>query len=227
MSDIMKHYEVLTNFLGNVLSDNYEIALLDLREGKRCITAIANGQNSGRTVGAPLTDLALKIIKEGIWKKEPYLLNYSGLTKDKRPLISSTFFIKEGQELLGMLCLNVDTQIYQQLCQSILKLGGLSIDSPSSKFIDLPVEHTETFTNDIGDIIASAMPDYITENRIPADRLTQDEKISIVKQLNEKGVFMIKGAVSEAALKLNCSDATIYRYLSKISKQEQKKLIDI
>ncbi|MBE5995158.1 PAS domain-containing protein [Lacrimispora sp.] len=227
MSDIMKHYEVLTNFLGNVLSDNYEIALLDLREGKRCITAIANGQNSGRTVGAPLTDLALKIIKEGIWKKEPYLLNYSGLTKDKRPLISSTFFIKEGQELLGMLCLNVDTQIYQQLCQSILKLGGLSIDSPSSKFIDLPVEHTETFTNDIGDIIASAMPDYIMENRIPADRLTQDEKISIVKQLNEKGVFMIKGAVSEAALKLNCSDATIYRYLSKISKQEQKKLIDI
>lgn len=227
MSDIMKHYEVLTNFLGNVLSDNYEIALLDLREGKRCITAIANGQNSGRTVGAPLTDLALKIIKEGIWKKEPYLLNYSGLTKDNRPLISSTFFIKEGQELLGMLCLNVDTQIYQQLCQSILKLGGLSIDSPSSKFIDLPVEHTETFTNDIGDIIASAMPDYIMENRIPADRLTQDEKISIVKQLNEKGVFMIKGAVSEAALKLNCSDATIYRYLSKISKQEQKKLIDI
>lgn len=227
MSDIMKHYEVLTNFLGNVLSDNYEIALLDLREGKRCITAIANGQNSGRTVGAPLTDLALKIIKEGIWKKEPYLLNYSGLTKDKRPLISSTFFIKEGQELLGMLCLNVDTQIYQQLCQSILKLGGLPIDSPYTKIIDLPVEHTETFTNDIGDIIASAMPDYIMDNRIPADRLTQDEKITIVKQLNEKGVFMIKGAVSEAALKLNCSDATIYRYLSKISKQEQKKQIDI
>ncbi len=228
MSDIMKHYEVLTNFLGNVLSDNYEIALLDLREGKRCITAIANGQNSGRTVGAPLTDLALKIIREGIWKKEPYLLNYSGLTKDKKPLISSTLFIKEGQELLGMLCLNVDTQIYQELCQSILKLGGLSKEeSSSSKMIDLPVEHTETFTNDIGDMIASAMPDYITENRIPADRLTQDEKISIVKQLNEKGVFMIKGAVSEAALKLNCSDATIYRYLSKISKQESKKQIDI
>lgn len=227
MSDIMKHYEVLTNFLGNVLSDNYEIALLDLREGKRCITAIANGQNSGRTVGAPLTDLALKIIREGIWKKEPYLLNYSGLTRDKKPLISSTLFIKEGQELLGMLCLNVDTQIYQELCQSILKLGGLSNVSPTSTIIDLPVEHTETFTNDIGDMIASAMPDYIMENRIPADRLTQEEKISIVKQLNEKGVFMIKGAVSEAALKLNCSDATIYRYLSKIGKQESKKQIDI
>ncbi|WP_077609239.1 helix-turn-helix transcriptional regulator [Clostridium sp. Marseille-P2415] len=223
MTDIMKHYEMLTYFLGNVLSDNYEIALLDLREGKRCITAIANGQNSGRTAGAPLTDLALKIIKEGIWKKEPYLLNYNGLTKDKKPLISSTLFIKDGQELLGMLCLNVDIQIYRELCRSILNLGGLSPEPPSREVINLSPEHTETFTNDIGDMITNTMPDYITENRIPVNRLTQDEKISIVRQLNEKGVFMLKGAVSEAALKLNCSDATIYRYLSKISKSETKK----
>ena len=206
-----------------MLSDNYEIALLDLREGKRCITAIANGQNSGRTKGAPLTDLALKIIQEGIWKKEPYLLNYSGLTKDKKPLISSTLFIKDGPELLGMLCLNVDTQIYRDLCSSILNLGKISSEPSSREVIDLSPEHTETFTNDIGDMIANALPDYITENGIPVDRLTQDEKIAIVKQLNEKGVFMIKGAVSEAAFKLNCSDATIYRYLNKISKSELKK----
>ncbi len=219
--DIMTHYELLTYFLGNVLSDNYEVALLDLREGKRCITAIANGQNSGRTVGAPLTDLALKIIQQGIWKKEPYLINYSGLTKDKKPLISSTLFIKEGQELLGMLCLNVDIQVYRELCSSILKLGRISPDLPVKNVVVPVPEHTETFTNDIGDIIMSAMPDYITENRIPADRLTQDEKISIVKQLNEKGIFLIKGAVSEAANKLNCSEATIYRYLSKIGKSEK------
>lgn len=219
--DIMTHYELLTEFLGKVLSDNYEIALLDLREGKRCITAIANGQNSGRTVGAPLTDLALKIIQQGIWKNEPYLINYSGLTKDKKPLISSTLFIKDGKELLGMLCLNVDIQIYRELCISILKLGRISSDIPINNVVEIAPEHTETFTNDIGDMIAGAMPDYITENGIPSDRLTQDEKILIVKQLNEKGIFLIKGAVSEVALKLNCSDATIYRYLSKIGKSEK------
>jgi len=222
--DTMTHYELLTHFLGEVLSDNYEVALLDLREGKRCITAIANGQNSGRSVGAPLTDLAVKIIKEGIWKKEPYLLNYSGLTKDKKPLISSTLFIKEGQELVGMLCLNVDIQIYRELCSSILKLGRINGEIPVKNVLEIAPEHTETFTNDIGDIIISSMPGYITENKIPSDRLTQEEKISIVRQLNEKGVFMIKGAVSETALKLNCSDATIYRYLSKIGKTENKKM---
>lgn len=218
--DIMTHYELLTDFLGNVLSDNYEIALLDLREGKRCITAIANGQNSGRTAGAPLTNLALKIIQEGIWKKEPYLINYSGLTKDKKPLISSTLFIKDGQELLGMFCLNVDIQIYRTLCSSILKLGKISANIPVETISDITPEHLETFTNDIGDIILNAMPDYMIDNRIPMDRLTQEERIAIVKQLNEQGVFLIKGAVSETATKLGCSDATIYRYLSKIGKSE-------
>lgn len=219
--DIMKHYESVTHFLGNVLSDNYEVALLDLRDGKRCITAIANGQNSGRTAGAPLTDLALKIIQQGIWKKEPHLLNYTGMTKDKKPLISSTLFIKDGQELLGMLCINVNIQVYKELCSSILNLGKITSDIPIKNVLEITPEHTETFTNDISDMIMSAMPNHIIENNIPTNRLTQDEKISIVRQLNEKGIFLIKGAVSETANKLNCSDATIYRYLSKIGRAEK------
>lgn len=219
--DIMTQYELLTDFLGRVLSDNYEIALLDLREGRRCITAIANGQNSGRTVGAPITDLALKIIQQGIWKKEPYLINYSGLTKDKKPLVSSTFFIKDGHTLVGMLCINVNIQVYRELCDSILKLGKISSDILIKDLMEVAPEHAETFTNDISDMISDALPDYIMENKIPSDRLTQEEKIGIVKQLNEKGIFLIKGAVSEVAVKLNCSDATIYRYLSKIGKSEK------
>ena len=220
--DIMAHYELITDFLGKVLSENYEVALLDLRDGKRCITAIANGQNSGRSVGAPITDLALKIIQQDIWKKEPYLVNYSGLTKDKRPLISSSFFIKEEDKLLGMLCLNVDIRVYTDLCHSILKMGRITAGFEEEILPEIVPEHTETFTNDISDMIDSTMQDYIREERIPVERLTQEEKISIVKQLNEKGIFLIKGAVSEVAAKLNCSEATVYRYLSKIGKMDKK-----
>lgn len=220
--DIMMHYELVTQFLGKVLSDNYEIALLDLREGKQCITAIANGQNSGRSVGAPITDLAIKIIQQGIWKKEHYLINYTGLTKEKKPLISSTLFIKDNDDLLGMLCINVDIQVYTELCSTILKLGKVSSNIQFGNLEEIPPEHTETFTNDISDMINNLMPSYIKENKIPMERLTQEEKISIVKQLSDNGIFLIKGAVSEVALKLNCSEATIYRYISKIGKIDRK-----
>ncbi|MFP3381633.1 helix-turn-helix domain-containing protein, partial [Bacillus sp. SIMBA_069] len=38
----------------------------------------------------------------------------------------------------------------------------------------------------------------------------------VVKILNEKGAFLLKGGVSEVAKYLDVSEATIYRYLNKI-----------
>ena len=53
---------------------------------------------------------------------------------------------------------------------------------------------------------------------VPVDRLTQEEKMKVVEQLNNKGVFLLKGAVSEVARQMASSEATIYRYLSKLNK---------
>ena len=43
------------------------------------------------------------------------------------------------------------------------------------------------------------------------------EKITVIQTLYDKGVFLIKGAVPEVAQALFCSEATVYRYLSKLS----------
>lgn len=48
--------------------------------------------------------------------------------------------------------------------------------------------------------------------------LSQDEKIAIVEKLDGKGVFLFKGAVALVAGRLQTSEATIYRYLSKINR---------
>ena len=51
---------------------------------------------------------------------------------------------------------------------------------------------------------------------IPADRLSSNEKIEIVKELNEQGVFLLKGGVSKVAAALSISEPTVYRYLQKL-----------
>jgi len=43
--------------------------------------------------------------------------------------------------------------------------------------------------------------------------LVMEEKKQIVKKLNDKGVFSLKGAVAEVARRLETSEQTIYRYL--------------
>ena len=55
---------------------------------------------------------------------------------------------------------------------------------------------------------------------IVRERLTQEDRLSIVERLNNSGLFQLKGAVGEAAQYLYCSEASIYRYLSKISKNK-------
>lgn len=47
-------------YLGSV----YEISLHSLEDYDHSVVKIMNGYHSGRTVGAPLTDLALNMLKE-------------------------------------------------------------------------------------------------------------------------------------------------------------------
>jgi DNA invertase Pin-like site-specific DNA recombinase len=60
--------------------------------------------------------------------------------------------------------------------------------------------------------------EVIADKGIEKERLTANEKIRIVQELQHKGLFRIKGAVSEVAALVLTSEATIYRYLSKINK---------
>ena len=48
-----------------------------------------------------------------------------------------------------------------------------------------------------------------------AERLNVDEKIKVVKYLQEKGTFKVKCAIVLVAEKLAVSEPTVYRYLKK------------
>lgn len=216
----MERYIRLVEFLGIVMGPHCEIVLQDLSEDKRSIIAIANGRVSGRNVGSPLTDLALRIVAQGSWKAADYECNYSGLTKDNRVLRSSTYFIKENGKLLGMLCINIDTNVYTQLSNDILKLGGLINEGLNES--DLSTDnHIENFLETIADTIARVVRDVFGNENVLVDRLTQDERLLVVEELNKRGLFLLKGAVSEVAEFFSCSEASIYRYLAKINKKNK------
>lgn len=224
MNDFMlKQYSILVDFLGKSLGPDYEIALHDIGYDSNSIVAISNGAVSGRTIGAPMTNLALSIIAEKSYKDSNYKLNYNGISNDQRILRSSTMFINdEREELVGMLCINFDDRKYVDISNQILKLcrpdklieQNSTYESVSSLLDDGP----ETFSGSISEVIETVLNKELTENNIPFDRLTKNERLNIIDILNRKGVFMLKGAVSEAATQLYCSEPSIYRYLSKLNK---------
>lgn len=55
---------------------------------------------------------------------------------------------------------------------------------------------------------------------VTADRLTPDERVQIIGALEAGGIFLLKGAVKDVADALHCSQASVYRYLSQIKKED-------
>ena len=121
-SQLLQQYVKLTEFLGHTLGPDYEVALHDLTDRNRSIVAIANSHVSGRKLGAPLTNTALKILRDKSYESQDYLLHYRGVSADGRILRSSTFFIKQNGKLIGMLCINFDDSRYHAVSEEILRL---------------------------------------------------------------------------------------------------------
>ncbi|PAB58536.1 helix-turn-helix transcriptional regulator [Anaeromicrobium sediminis] len=222
---MLKQYSVLVEFLGKTLGPDYEVALHDIGDYTNSIVAIANGHISGRTIGAPMTNLGLNVISDKSYKNKDYKLNYNGVSKDQRILRSSTMFIKdENEELVGMLCINFDDKRYVDITNQILKLchpDELIEQNSTYESVSSIAAEAESFSGSITEVTTNALKKISSDNNIPIDRLTQDERLHIVDILNQKGIFMLKGAVSEVAKQLHCSEPSIYRYLSKLNKVKE------
>lgn len=218
MTNILEYYKKLVPFLGYAIGPSCEVALQDCQTG--CIVAIANSNISGRKVGAPLTDLARHIISNNIWKEQDYIAGYEGRSQDGRLLRSSTFFIKENGRLLGMICINYDTSCFSQISRAMLELGGLtySCDPVLINAVGHETAPKESFLDNLDDSINNTIAEFFG-NQIP-EHFNQNERIEIIRKLNDKGIFLVKGGVGHVSSLLHCSDASVYRYLSLIGRDK-------
>ncbi|WP_045518941.1 helix-turn-helix transcriptional regulator [Neobacillus niacini] len=229
--DILDHYKKLVEFLGIVLGENYEVILHIIEKGNSYVGAIANNHISGRTINAPLTGLALKMMKDKTYQDNDYVTNYKGFTKLGAEVRGSTYFIKdENNELIGMLCINFDSSKHKKIANDILDLvqTQLNMISPiadeTAGSIEEKIEERhdheiiEYFSDSIEEVVHLIVdPVLLNENVV----IKQEQKIDIIKQLSKKGIFQLKGAVSQVAELLNISEPSVYRYLKMIDKDKK------
>jgi predicted transcriptional regulator YheO len=63
-------------------------------------------------------------------------------------------------------------------------------------------------------MLSALVTQAVEKAGVSPQRMSRQEKIKIVHDLNEQGVMTMKGAVSEIAQQLCISEPTVYRYLS-------------
>ena len=214
----LEPYAKLVYFLSAALGDNCEIALHDLTSKDQEIVAISNNPISGREVGAKLSNLSLHYLEEKQYLNHDYVMNYKTVGNDCKLMRAATYFIKEeGREMpVGMLCINVNISDLEYLTSTIKKILGIKEEKDIEFKMDNPVE---ILSSPLDEMIDMYIKECLEKMGFPsyflAERLNVDEKIKVVKYLQEKGTFKVKGAIVLVAEKLAVSEPTVYRYLKK------------
>ena len=214
----LEPYAKLVYFLSAALGDNCEIALHDLTSKDQEIVAISNNPISGREVGAKLSNLSLHYLEEKQFLNHDYVMNYKTVGNDGKLMRAATYFIKEeGREMpVGMLCINVNISDLEYLTSTIKKILGIKEEKDIEFKMDNPVE---ILSSPLDEMIDMYIKECLEKMGFPsyflAERLNVDEKIKVVKYLQEKGTFKVKGAIVLVAEKLAVSEPTVYRYLKK------------
>ena len=201
---MLRQYTVLVEYLGATLGPDYEVVLHEILPETSRVAAIANGTISGRDVGAPITNAALRMIMQKQYETSDYNLNYTGQLANGKTIRSSTMFIKDGGKLVGLLCINFDDSRFHEISDAILKLihpddfvhhHYFPVDAPAKQPMQpqhaaaVPAEH---FQSDMNSLMEE-----------------------LFAQLHEQGMFELRGAVQFTVKKLSCSQASIYRYIKK------------
>lgn len=219
----LKRFVPLVKTIAQMFEKNCEVVLHDFSEPQKSIVAIENGQVTGRKIGDPITDLTLRIWHKGGYgkKKEDEILNYRTKTKDGKTLRSSSVFIRDNQKkIIGCLCINYDLTEYLMF-NKVIREFCTTIDLEKEKLKD----GTETFSSNVDEVLGNIIQKAIEKVGKPVSMMQKNDKLMVAKIVNEKGSFLIKGAVDQLAKEINVSRFTIYNYLSELKTKKKINLI--
>ncbi len=201
--DILKSYEAVVDGLAMLIGSHCEIVLHSLQDLKCSAIRIANGEHTGRKIGSPITDLALRMLHDMTGADSSVSKCYFTRAKSGVLMKSLTIAIRNReQRVIGLLCIN------------------MNLDVPFSQIMStfVPPE-----TPDVGSSVnfASSVEDLVTQTlEFTIEEVNADRNVSnnaknrqIVLNLYEKGIFDIKDAINQVADRLNISKHTVYLYI--------------
>lgn len=200
--------------LGSVVPRNLEILLHDLDHPEHSVVAIVNGQLSGRKVGSPILaapeqDQGFKALMQAANGQPgctPVVLPDYPTTLKGRHLRSATAIFRDsGGHPFASVCVNTDVtglDAAMAFLQHFQPLAATPAPAMSSEPADMAV------------LMAEIIHDSL--QRSGQGRMNKQAKVEAVRVMQERGLFIVKGGVEQAAEALGVTRYTIYNYLEQL-----------
>lgn len=199
----------IVNLIAKTFGKNCEVVLHDLSTPQCSVVYTVNNHVTGRQVGQSFDHLIKNVLLSKNFRDD-YLVNYMFETNDHRKIKSSTALIRDSNcKVVGALCVNYNLESLKEL-KNIME----EFMAAEEEKIEKEVEPIQNVLGIVDEII-----DKIVDNE-NVNGLKRSEKIEIIRFMDSKGIFLIKGVIEKVADKLNISKVTVYSYLDEIRKEE-------
>lgn len=200
--------------IAEMFGQDCEVVLHDLEKPQNSVVYIVNSHVTGRKVGDSFDRLVPDVILSDKLDQN-VVANYYFHTFDGRLIKSSTALISDSNgKVVGAMCVNYDTsKITQQIGWLHNFLPG--VDNRPDEF---------SFANNsdlhVNEIVDNLIND-IVDNRDPA-RQHREERLDMIRFMDQKGIFLMKGSVDKVADLMDVSRVTIYSYIDEIRSQQSE-----
>ena len=221
---ILASFIPIVKGIAKTFGNDCEVLVHDVSNLENSVIAIENGHVTGRKVGSPMTDFGLYFLKSDLFKDTEFIANYQTENKDGKKLKSTSIFIRDGKkEIIGFVCINCALDHLLEIRKKIDDFCVVTEDIDKNAFNNEGKK--EIFTDNLDDLLREVFIKAQERVGKPVEKMTKDDKLDIVRYLQKRGIFLVKGNIDKIARKLNVSRYTIYNYLSEIKPEKNIKLI--
>jgi predicted transcriptional regulator YheO len=196
-ASLVQQIERIAEGLGETFAPFCEVVVHDLRDPDRAILAIHNNL-SGRTVGAPATELGLARIADDAYPQ--VLASYPNQFADGRRAKSTSIGIKDSSgRYVAALCLNVDVSLLRGM-QHVLE-----------QFCATPGEGMrETLDPANTQMLRERIERFAVARSTTPPALKAAQRRELMQELKQAGFLEVRKSMEIIAAQLGVSRATVY-----------------
>lgn len=202
MNPLLKTYFPVADMIAETFGGDCEVVIHDLEQPDSSVVYVSNGNVTNRQKGQSFDHLVRNVLLSKNFKDDR-LTNYMFETSDGKKIKSSSVLLRDAdKEVIGMLCINYDITDYIQAQSKLNRF--LCVETAAQ-------EEEKAVGQDVMAVIDELILNIVGTSDVK--NLTRKRSVEIIKFMEEKGIFLVKGAVDKVAALMGVSKVTIYSYL--------------
>lgn len=213
MHVLLKSLIPIAETIGKTFGNRCEVVLHDLTIPEKSVVYTVNGDVTGRREGQTFDRLVRSVLLNKNFTRD-YAVNYTFETEDGRRIKSSSSLVRdEAGEVVGVFCVNYDITFMKTLHDEL------------ELFLPMQEDSSVICPEMAADQDVTTVVDTLIDNIVSSRKkqgLTKQDNLEMIRFMDDKGIFLVKGAIDKVAACMGLSKVTIYGYLDTVRGKNAK-----